>query len=344
MNFEKQPALDRGVFTLSLDFELIWGTLDLAGPERFRKACELEREVVIDRLLDLFTEFDVPATWCVVGHLFLDRCEAQNGIKHPDSVRPTHGWADGDWFKHDPGGSEQTAPLFFGRSLIEKIRACPTPQEIGSHSFSHVIFGDTGCSREAAESELEMCVNAAREMGIELRSFAFPRNRVGHLDLLQRYGITCYRGPEPNWYSHKGWPPSLKRLGHLWDVITAARPMAVMPEMTEQGLLNIPGSMIYFPAHGWRRAIPISLRVKRAIKGLESAAREKRVFHLWFHPVNMADRMDAMFAGLRRVLSRVTELRERGELVALPMCAFASQGAQQAGGPGMDRFVRSSNE
>lgn len=339
MKGDNQLSLDRGVFTLSLDFELMWGTLDVAGPERFRKACELERAVVIDRLLNLFAEFDIPATWCVVGHLFLDACEAKDGVKHPDSLRPTHSWVEGDWFKHDPCGDEQTAPLFLGRSLIEKIRACPTPQEIGSHSFSHVIFGDRGCTREVAESELAKCVALAREMSIDLRSFAFPRNQVGHLDVLQQNGITCYRGPEPNWYSSGSLPHAAKRIAHVWDVITAARPPVVMPEMTEEGLLNIPGSMIYFPAHGWRRAIPVSLRVKRAVKGLESAARQKRVFHLWFHPVNMADCMEAMFSGLCQILARARDMRERGQLVVMPMGAFALE----AHAAGRDRFVRSSN-
>ena len=336
---DNRLSLDRGVFTLSLDFELMWGTLDVAGPERFRKACELERAIVIDRLLDLFAEFEIPATWCVVGHLFLDRCEARDGVKHPESIRPAHSWAGGDWFKHDPCGSEQNAPLFFGRSLTEKIRACPTPQEIGSHSFSHVIFGDRGCSREVAESELEQCVAAAREMNIDLRSFAFPRNSVGHLDVLRQYAIACYRGPEPNWYSSRNLPHALKRIAHVLDVMTAAQPPVVMPEMTAEGLLNIPGSMIYFPAHSWRRAVPVSLRVKRAVKGLESAARQKRVFHLWFHPVNMADRMEAMFAGLRRILARAHDLRERGRLVVQPMGAFAEEARAAA----RDRFVRSSN-
>ncbi len=62
---------DRGVFTLSLDLELIWGTVDLFGPDGFSKACEVERAVVIDRLLDLFVEYRVLATWFVVGHLIL---------------------------------------------------------------------------------------------------------------------------------------------------------------------------------------------------------------------------------------------------------------------------------
>src|SRR6266542_1062459 len=74
---------DRGVFTISLDLELIWGTLDLFGPARFRKACEQER-LLIDRLLELFVKFRVSATWCILGHLFLDRCEPDGGHKHPE--------------------------------------------------------------------------------------------------------------------------------------------------------------------------------------------------------------------------------------------------------------------
>src|SRR2546422_1688385 len=99
---ELAPALPRGVFTLSLDFELIWGTLDLFGPERFRRACEVERDLIIDRLLDLFVEFNVPATWCVLGHLMLDRCSTDNGRKHAEIVRPSHRWSRGDWFENDP--------------------------------------------------------------------------------------------------------------------------------------------------------------------------------------------------------------------------------------------------
>jgi hypothetical protein len=64
------------------------------------------------------------------------------------------------------------------------------------------------------------------------------------------------------------------------------------------GLINIPASMMYFPQHGRRRQIPASLRVRRALKGVDSAARERRIFHLWFHPTNLADETDSMLAGL----------------------------------------------
>jgi peptidoglycan/xylan/chitin deacetylase (PgdA/CDA1 family) len=314
MNEQRQ----RGAFTISLDFEMIWGTLDLFGPERFRKACEAEREVVV-RLLDLFTEYEVPATWCILGHLFLDHCRAENGRKHPEIVRPTHSWCRDDWFAQDPCGTEESAPTFLGRSLVEKIRACPVPQEIGSHGFSHVIFGDSGCSRATAESEFAACVRLARAMGLDLTSFAFPRNRVGHLDILRRFGFDCYRGPEPIWYELSQRKGILERLAHLWDVITAATPPVVLPEPTPSGLWNISGSMIYFPMHGFRRYIPVERRVRRASRGLDAAARQKKIFHLWFHPTNMVDRMDAMFLGLRAIIEHASVLRASERLEFLPM-------------------------
>ena len=319
------PALPRGVFTLSLDFELIWGTLDIFGPERFRRACEFERAVVIDTLLGLLREHEVSATWCALGHLFLPSCRREGGTAHPEIVRPRHSWVREDWFHHDPCRDEEAEPIFYGRSLLERIRACPAPQEIGSHGFSHVIFGDPGCSRESAQSELAACVRAAREMGIVPRSFAFPRNRVGHLDLLPAHGFSCYRGPGLRWYERQSSPGGLDRLAHLADVIAAIRPPVVSPRFVREGLWNIPGSMIYFPMHGARRYIPLSVRVRRARKGLQAAARQRKVFHLWFHPTNLADEPEQMFAGLREILLAAADLRQRGELDIEPMGALASR-------------------
>jgi peptidoglycan/xylan/chitin deacetylase (PgdA/CDA1 family) len=327
-----EPALvgsaqqrDRGVFTLSLDFELIWGTVDHGGPERFRRACEIEREVVVDRLLALLAEYEISATWCIVGHLFLASCSERDGVKHPEIVQPTHAWAEGDWFAHDPCTSEEDDPIFYGARLVERVRACPVAQEIGCHTFSHVILGDPGCSRATAVSELAECVRLARERGIDLRSFAFPRNSVGHLDVLREFGLTCYRGPEPVWYERRGLPRAVKRIGHLADVVTARRPPVVAPEQTAAGVWNIPGSMMYFPAHGRRRYLPVSVRVRRAIAGIERAASERAIFHLWFHPTNLADESERMFAGLRAIFERVATLRAVAGLEVASMGTLVTQ-------------------
>jgi peptidoglycan/xylan/chitin deacetylase (PgdA/CDA1 family) len=312
-----EVRLDRGIFTLSLDFELIWGTLD-RGVDTFRGACERERAVVVDQLLGMLAEFEIPATWCTLGHLFLDACAPRDGRKHPEIVPPR---LDGsaDWFEHDPGGTEDSDPIFYGKRLVDRILACPVPQEIGCHSFSHPMFGDPGCSRETASSELAECVRLAGERGLELRSFAFPRNRVGHLDVLREHGFTVYRGPDPTWYEGDRWPRPLKRFGHLSDVVLARRPPVVVPEEALPGLWNLPGSMIYFPMHGLRRHIPLSRRVARALKGLDAAVQKRRVFHLWFHPTNLAFETKEMFAGLRRIFERASALRSEGRLAIRPM-------------------------
>ena len=294
--------LERGVFTVSIDFEMIWGTISRHGPEAFRTQCEEERRIIIDRLLALLTEFEVPATWLVVGHLFLDSCNRNHRTSQIDSVLsciPSNTIQSGDMNS-----------LFCARDLVRKIQACNVPQEIGCHTFSHAIFTKQTTTRERAEAELAACVSLARELGIVMRSFVFPENRIGYLDLLREHRFTCYRGAE--WHERGHLPDLVRRLTHLWLVCTAASPPVHLPEFGPEGVWNIPGSMMYFPMHGRRRHLPLSLRVNRAGKGLEAAAQQNRIFHLWFHPTNLADETESMFAGLRSIFQHAARLRESG--------------------------------
>jgi peptidoglycan/xylan/chitin deacetylase (PgdA/CDA1 family) len=312
--------LDRGVFTLSLDFELIWGTLEDHGPDAFRSACERERAEVVDRLLALLADYEIPATWCTLGHLFLEACALENGVKHPEIVAPKRASGQ-EWFTYDPCTDELTDPIYYGRSLVEKILASPVPQEIGCHSFSHVLFDQ--CSPETAVSEIAECVRLAREAGIELRSFAFPGNRLGHLPVLRQHGFFCYRGTEPSWYGGLG-PGPLRRVAHLVDVVLARTPPVSEPSEQITGVWNVPASMMYFPMHGRRSYIPLSRRVKRAVRGLDRAAQQRRVFHLWFHPTNLADEIDRMFSGLDSIFEHAAALRAEGALNFAPMGSLAA--------------------
>jgi peptidoglycan/xylan/chitin deacetylase (PgdA/CDA1 family) len=294
----QRPAvqLQTGIFTISLDFELIWGTLDKPKHARFRRLCAIEREVVIDRLLALFNEYRISATWCTVGHLFLSSKD-RNGIRVAD----------------------EEAPIFYGRDLLEKIRSCPTPQEIGSHSFTHRIFNDPRCTRAVAEQEMADSVRVARAIGLELKSFVYPRNKIGHVDVLPGYGFTSFRGQDATWYSHTPQRRWFHRAGHLLDMFCATTPPTVMPEWHPAGIWEIPGSMLYTPSHGFRRIVPARARVHRARKGLRAAADQKRMFHLWFHPTDVVVRNKAMIDGLRQILETASALREAGRLNILSM-------------------------
>lgn len=280
--------MKRAVFTLSLDFELAWGTLDRGRDEFYRPLCRTEREQAITRLLGLFAKYDIAATWAIVGALFEDG--ADDLLHAPD--------------------------------LIEEIQRCPVKQEIGSHTFTHPVM--TMVTREQAHRQFALAVEAAAKAGVRPRTIIFPRNQIAHLDLARDYGFTCYRTPEPRWYCGAGERDPLSRIGHLADVLAAATPRAVEPVLDEFGMMAIPGSMLYTPSFGVRRHIPASLRVTRARRGLMEAIRNRRVFHLWFHPTDIVVNMNEMLEGLDEILRLVAMYRAAGELEVQPMLGLRS--------------------
>lgn len=302
--------MDSGAFTLSLDTELIWGVVHWTRKEHERSVSRARE--VIGALLSLMDQYDIPATWAIVGHLFLDSCRAENGKKHPDMPRPGYSWLGEDWYEVDPCTDIESDPHFYGRDIVEGILAAGTRHEIGCHSFSHPIFGEMGCTKEVAEAELKKCRALARDFGVELKTMVFPQNSVAYLDVLKDNGFSCYRGMDPLWYN--GYPKTMQKVIHPLDVALATNPPVVEPEEVLPGLWNIPGSMLYLSCDGIRNAIPVSSRVAKAKKGIDRAIRQKRIFHLWFHPFNLASRMHDMLEGIESIFRYVNEKKETGEI------------------------------
>src|SRR5690606_18208974 len=138
-----EVALERGAFVVSIDTEMAWGLAhrpDEARAAARRGDYDDERRLV-GAALAVFERHRNAATWALVGHLFLDRCEAgPDGRPHPDLARPAYGWlGDRDWFAIDPCATLDAAPAFYGRDLVERIRACPVEQELACHGFSHLM-------------------------------------------------------------------------------------------------------------------------------------------------------------------------------------------------------------
>lgn len=150
---------------ISIDVEMAWGVIhrrQIARHYTYRK----EREL-IGRLLKLFERYEIRATWAVVGHLFLESCQAIEGIKHPEVVRPAYSWLEGDWFDPDPCSSVEADHIWYGKDIVEQIRQYGDSQEIGSQTFSHVIVGDDECGPASFDSELGVCRQLAESTGIK---------------------------------------------------------------------------------------------------------------------------------------------------------------------------------
>lgn len=298
---------------LSLDAELSWGFHDRDNIpiERIRHARESWMYI-----LDLFDKYNIPATWAVVGHLFLDSCDGVHS-DHP---------AGKEWFSRDPGGEYAPGSGWFARDLINAIRDSESDHDIGSHSFSHIEFGKQDVSKDVAEAELQQSVNAAKTYGVDLRSFVFPRNNIGYRSLLAEYDFVCYRGLSPErWYD--GTP--IRQFGKLATFAFGLTPPPIVtPEIDEYGLVNVPASMYLFTFEGSVRDVvgtvtgdPVIRQVELGLERLKDE--EQGILHLWLHPNNITTEQDRH--RMNRIVSRIAAYRDQYDIDVKTMCQVANE-------------------
>jgi len=313
--------LERGVFVLSIDTELMWGSLHRMSPAEFEAKNGQLRDV-IRRLLALLDRYKVAATWALVGHLFLDSCErGADGRAHPELARPNYDWYPYDWYRQDPCTDLATDPLWYGADVVELVRSASTGHEIGSHSFGHIVFGDPGCPPAAARDDTEAWLAAAQGRGVQGTSFVFPRNRIGHLDIIAAAGFRCYRG-----YRMPAKRRVPDRAADAMREVLGAPARASWPSTDASGLLEIPGTMPFLvPSGRLRRWVSVDARVAKAKGGIRRAVRQRAVFHMWFHPMDLAQESEERFAGVEKILAEVDRQRSLGKLETLTMAALAAK-------------------
>ena len=317
------PDRPAGTLVLSFDTEQIWGSFDHTSADAFIRRYPDELGTSRD-LIGLLDRHGVAATWAVVGHLFLSECHrGPRGEAHPELVHPGQSWLGRDWLGSDPCTDLDHDPLWYGTNILEVIEAAQTPQEIGSHSFSHPLFDDPAMSEEAARSEIDACVRLARGRGIQLRSFVFPRNREGHHHVLRDAGFTAFRGADPVW--HARLPGAVARVGHIVDQAAGIGPPVSVPSERLPGLWNLPGSMMLMNGNGIRRVVTRRARIMKAIRGLRLAASTPATFHMWTHPFNVAADRRSMLEDLDVILSEASRMRASGRLRIETMGALAER-------------------
>jgi peptidoglycan/xylan/chitin deacetylase (PgdA/CDA1 family) len=305
--------LERGVAVVSIDTELAWGEAHQRGDPVREYGTE---RPVIRAVLDVLARHGIPATWAIVGHLLLDHCEPADGRPHPEVLRPDYSWLAGDWFDVDPCSTLDAAPAFYGRDIVEEIRSSPVPHEIGCHSFSHLIAGDPGCGEDAFGSDLTACRRLAAAAGFELRSFVYPRNAIGHVDQLGAHGLVCYRG------AAAPWPGG--RLVRFADRVRPLGRSAARPERHPSGVWNLPQTYLFAPATRGRR-LPVGVWTRRPRARMRLAARERSLFHLWFHPYNVTAAPDRALEALDAICQEAARLRDAGQLDVLTMGQLADR-------------------
>lgn len=300
-----------GRFIICFDYELAWGRFDKVFSDRYLARVRLTRKEVVPSLLEVLHRYGLPATWAVLGHLMLRECDGTHAQLDP--YRPAH---FPDWFSRDCGGVDDGNSVWMARDSIERIASCRTPQELASHSFSHVDFAMPELTRERARQELELTRQQIASFGQEMVSHVFPRGHAGHLDVLAELGVQVYRIACREASSRGARLVSKARrfLSEAW----ASTPSLAELELDEHGMLRLEGGL-FFSRHGHRRAIPMSSRVRHAHKGLDAAAKKGGVFLFWSHPVDFAANPASMLAGFEGICQRAARLRESGKLEIVPL-------------------------
>ena len=321
-----------GILMVSLDFELYWGVRDKMGLESYT-ANLLGARDVIPRLLDLFVESGIHATWATVGFLFFD--ERDELLAHLPAVVP--GYRNQNLSPYDHvfhiGPNERKDPFHYGRSLIRRVLQYPG-QEIGTHTFSHYYCLEEGQTLDEFRADLGAARAAARQLGIELKSLVFPRNqwRPDYLAACAESGIRVVRGHEQAWmYRPTGGADSaVKRAFRLADsYVNISGHHGQKPVCCDAGVTNVPSSRFLRPfSNGLARLAPFHLRRIRA--SMKHAAKHGLIYHLWWHPHNSGVHQEENLSTLRCILSHFGELakqygmasRSMGELI--PQADMAS--------------------
>jgi peptidoglycan/xylan/chitin deacetylase (PgdA/CDA1 family) len=309
---------------ISLDFELMWGVRDHLDRESYGANVLGAREA-IPRILELFEENGIRATWATVGFLFfegkdelLDSLPAERPAYLSRSLS-NYAYLD------EVGRDERSDPYYFAPSLIRKIARTPG-QEIGTHTLSHFYCLEPGQTVSAFEADLIAAKLVAQKRGISLKSIVFPRNQfsVEHLSICHRLGITTYRGNPGSWAyrATRGVDQTpLRRLSRLVDAYSGVLGTGTC-DSDPGPPVNVPASRFLRPCAGKLSHLhPLHLGVIE--RGMAKAARSGSVFHLWWHPHNFGIGIDDNLRGLRRLITCFRHLRESYQMTSSAMGDFA---------------------
>jgi len=315
---------ENGALVISLDFELFWGvrdklTLENYGPEI------LGVWEAMPKMLKLFQEFNIRATFATVGFLFANN-KAELETILPNNY-PEYEDQNLSPFKshfETLDGTPFSQKTHFAPELIELLNAAPE-QEIGTHTLSHYYCLEPGQTVQSFEADLEGAVRAARLNDITLKSIVFPRNQFNseYVRVLLKHGIKVYRGNETSWFYRptqgKGQTMLMRAFRLLDAYVNISGHNSYKEEQTD--LINIPSSRFLRPYSARLKHLE-RLRLARIKKSMTYAARNKEVYHLWWHPHNFGTHQIENMSFLRQILLHFKKLNKTYSWVSMNMGDF----------------------
>jgi peptidoglycan/xylan/chitin deacetylase (PgdA/CDA1 family) len=310
--------MQKGIFTISLDFELFWGVRDHRTLENYGENIR-NVHIVVPRLLKLFEKAGVHCTWATVGFLFFRNKEEL--LKSLPTSLPDYYRKEYDPYSYIQQNGLQGV-YHFAPELVEMIKKTPG-QEIGTHTFSHFYTLERNTTAEQFRDDIKAAKTAAANAGIDITSIVFPRNQysAAHVDICRQLGISVYRGNEESGM----YKPVSRENENIFR--RAVRFVDGFINLTGHHCHSLPpaGYIVNVPASRFLRPYSPKLKAiggfkfRRIKRSMEYAAAHGLIYHLWWHPHNFGRYMEENFLFLERILNVYRQLELKQKMESLNM-------------------------
>lgn len=310
----------KGYFVISLDFELFWGMFDVVDRKTYAQNLK-GVHTVTPKLLQIFTEHGVRATWATVGKLMHENFE-QLTLTRPGTL-PEYANPALSSYTHFENTDDAEPEYYLAPELVRKIVATPG-QELASHTYSHYYCTATQAESDAFLADCQAQVKTFALYKTAPRSLVFPRNQVSEKALREaaRSGIKTFRGNETSFLYKKGtegplWLRAIRLLDHYVNL--SGHNTHVVDQT--KSMINVPSSRFLRP---YSKALaPFEkLRLRRIKKAMTHAAKNGETFHLWWHPHNFGVNQTENLSFLREVLQHFVDLQDKYGMESRNMADF----------------------
>lgn len=307
-----------GILVISLDFELHWGAFEKRPIQQWSQYY-LNTRKLIPELLNIFSEYNIKATWATVGLLMHSTKEEM--LAHWPAEEPSYAEKKLSAYHYiretGIGAGETDDPFHFAADLVKLIRNTPG-QEIGTHSFSHYYCNEPGQTNQQFNADLSSAVKAADELNLILRSMVFPRNQFNekYLEVCKAQGIIAVRTNPDNWF----WKIDTKKetwTKRLCRGLDAYLPFGSADNRFSQKLLSgnelpilLPASRLLRPYHP-KEYFLNKWKQRRVFNEMTAAAKENSIYHLWWHPHNFGHYPAQNLALTKQICAHAKKLKLR---------------------------------
>ena len=299
-----------GLFIISLDFELFWGQFDKVKFNNYRKNI-IGTEVAVLRLLSTFKKYNISCSWATVGFVLSNPSEFKSSMP---KITPSYANKRLCPYSYFDKIAEGDKKYFFSPKLVEKIDKT-RGQELCSHTYSHYYSKEKGQNINEFEHDLisQSCILKNNNYKNPL-SIVFPRNQVNnkYFEILYKYGYKTFRGNQDNLIYKENSKNKIinyvLRLIRFFDsYINISGNNTYYINMEK--LLNIKQSAFLRPFNSRLKYFE-KIKINRIKKSMLSAAIQKKVYHLWWHPHNFGTNIDENFRNLESILDYYVKLNK----------------------------------